>query len=91
MPLEVIIHPLTLFIFTQCTCLEKSCGPRSLITVRIFKADDKFIRALTIIDVVLLVLSCIRSSEVYMLVCDKLLRALTTFKWSDLILIERSG
>jgi len=46
---------------------------------------------LIVINVVLLAFSCIGSFETHMLVCDRLLRALTTFKWSDLILIERSG
>ena len=44
-------------------------------------------RALTIIDVVLLVFSYIQSSTVHALVYDKLLRALIVSNWVALILI----
>jgi len=44
---------------------------------------------LSIIDVVLLVLSCIHSSEIHVLIHDKFLRALMAFEWNDLILNKR--
>jgi len=60
-------------------------------SVDVSKAYDKFMRALTITDVILLVLSYIHSFETHVVVYDKLLRVLTTSKWSDLILNVRNG
>ena len=54
------------------------------------KAYDKFMRALTIIDVIFLVFSYLHSFEMHALVYDKLLRALKESEWSDLILNEIS-
>jgi len=54
------------------------------------KAYNKFMRALTIIDVMLLVFSFLHSFKMHTLVHDKLLRALILSKWSELILIKKS-
>jgi len=54
------------------------------------KAPDKFKRALTIMDVVLLVFSYIHSFEMHALVYYELLRV-TSSRWSDFILNERSS
>jgi len=55
------------------------------------KAYDKFKRALNNIDVVVLVFFYIQSFEMHPLVYDKLLKALITFEWNELILSERSS
>ena len=55
------------------------------------KAYDKFMRALTIIHVILLLFSYLHSSEIHALVYDNLLRALKAFELRDLILKERNG
>ena len=55
------------------------------------KAYDKFMKALTFINLILLVLSYTHFSKMHAMVYNKLLRALTAFEWSDLILNVRSG
>ena len=54
------------------------------------KAYNELMRALIIIDMVLLVFSYIHSFEMHTFVYNKLLRALITSEWSDLILNEKS-
>jgi len=49
------------------------------------KAYDKFVRALTIIGMVVLAFSYIHSSKMYVLVTNKLLRTFMTSKWCGLI------
>ena len=55
------------------------------------KAYSKFIKELTIIDVISLVLSYVHFSQMHASVYDKLLRVLKTFDSCGLILTERSG
>ena len=54
-------------------------------------AFDKFKRTLTPFDPSLLVFSYSHSSDMHAITYDKLLRALTTSKWSDLLLDVRNG
>ena len=72
--------------------------PRKIMWTTVFdhsfdfsEACIKFMRALTIVDVNLLVFSYLHSSEMHALVYGKLLRALIVSEWSDLILNKRSS
>ena len=71
--------------------------PRKIMRITFFdesfdfsKVYDKFMRVLTIVDV-LLVFSYILSFGMHALVYDHLLRALKISKWSDLILTKWTG
>jgi len=55
------------------------------------KAYDKVMRALTIIDVILLASSYLDFAEIHAPVYDKFSWALTASNWSNLIFNERSG